>query len=167
MQTLMYLTNIDKILRAMPQVKNGYYLPFHIEHSFNFQGIEEYGSKSITIEDRIRYLEYQSQLGPSVTAFVNRRPVAVFGCVFLWKGVGEAWSLFTKESRRYPIAMTKGAIAFFDSCQILFDLHRIQITVKCHDKRAVSWAKYLNFTEEGIMQAYSADKEDTYMMRRI
>lgn len=162
----MYLTHVDKILKAMPQVRNGYYLPFHITHSLNFQGIQEYGSKSIKIEDRIKYLEYQSQLGPSITAFVNRRPVAVFGCVFLWKGVAEAWSLFTEESRRYPIAMTKGAISFFDSCQILFNLHRIQITVKCDDSRAVSWAKYLRFTEEGKMKAYSADKEDTYIMRR-
>lgn len=162
----MFLTHVDKILQAMPEVKNGYYLPFDINHALSFQGIEEYGSKSIKIEDRIRYLEYQSQLGPSITAFVNRRPVAVFGCVFLWQGVGEAWSLFTKESRRYPIAMTKGAIAFFDSCQILFNLHRIQITVKCDDKRAVSWAKYLNFVEEGKMIAYSADKDDTYIMRR-
>jgi hypothetical protein len=69
----------------------------------------------------------------------------MFGLVFLWKGVGEAWSLFTEESRRYPIAMTKGAIAFFDICQILFNLHRIQITVKSNDKRAVRWAKTLRF----------------------
>lgn len=163
----MYLNNVDQILRAMPHVSNGYYLPFQIEHALNFQGISQYGSKSITIEDRIRHLEYQSQLGPSITAFINRRPVAVFGCVFLWKGVAEAWSLFNEESRRYPIAMTKGAIAFFDSCQILFNLHRIQITVKCDDKRAVLWAKYLNFVSEGTMIDYSADKEDTYIMRRM
>ena len=162
----MYLTNIDKILKAMPEVRHGYYLPFEIGHVFNFQGIEEYGSQSIKIEDRIKYLEYQSQLGPSVTAFVNRRPVAVFGLMFHWKGMGEAWSMFAEESRRYPIAMTKGAIAFFDSCQILFNLHRIQITVKCDDKRAVRWAKALSFIEEGVMVKYSADQEDTYMMRR-
>ena len=163
----MFLTNIDKILKAMPEVRHGYYLPFHEDHLHDFKGIEEYGSKSITFEDRKRFVTFQSQCGPCITAFVNRRPVAMFGLVFFWKGMGEAWSLFTEESRRYPIAMTKGANAFFDSCQILFNLHRIQITVKCNDKRAVSWAKYLNFTEEGKMIAYSADKEDTYIMRRI
>lgn len=162
----MFLTNIDKILQAMPDVKNGYYLPFNILHSLNFKGMQEYGSKSLKIEDRIKRLEYQSQLGPSITAFVNSRPVAVFGCVFLWDGVGEAWSLFTEESRRYPIAMTKGAIAFFDICQILFVLHRIQITVKCNDQRAVKWAKALSFVEEGVMVKYSADQEDTFIMRR-
>ena len=163
----MFLTHVDKILTAMPDVENGYYLPFHEDHLANFKGIIEYDSQSITIEDRKQFLIFQSHCGPCVTAFVNRRPVAVFGIVFLWQGVGEAWSLFTKESRRYPIAMTKGAIAFFDSCQILSNLHRLQITVKCTDKRAVSWAKHLGFVEEGTMIAYSADKDNTYMMRRI
>jgi hypothetical protein len=162
----MFLNNIDHILKALPNLENGYYLPFHSDHIVNFKGIIEYESQSITIEDRIHMLEYQSQLGPSITAFVNNIPVAVFGIVFLWKGVGEAWSLFTQESRRYPIAMTKGAFAFFDSCQILFNLHRLQITVKCTDKRAVSWAKHLGFVKEGTMIAYSADKDNTYMMRR-
>lgn len=162
----MFLTNIDQILKAMPDVENGYYLPFHESHLDNFKGIVEYESQSIAIEDRKRFLVFQSHCGPCVTAFVNRIPVAVFGLMFHWKGVGEAWSMFAEESRRYPIAMTKGAFAFFDSCQILFNLHRIQITVKCDDKRAVRWAKALGFTEEGVMVQYSADKEDTYIMRR-
>jgi len=90
----------------------------------------------------------------------------MFGCVFLWRGVGEAWSLFTEQSRRYPIAMTKGAISFFNSCQTLFNLHRLQITVNSNDKRAMSWAKTLGFVSEGLMIDYSADKDDTHMMRR-
>ena len=162
----MFLTNIDKILQAMPDVKNGYYLPFHESHLDNFEGILEYESKAITLEDRKRLLVYQSVYGPCITAIVNRRPVAIFGLMFHWKGVGEAWSVFAEESRRYPIAMTKGAIAFFDICKILFNLHRIQITVKCNDKRAVRWAKGLSFVEEGVMVKYSADQEDTFMMRR-
>jgi hypothetical protein len=117
----MFLTNIDKILQAMPDVENGYYLPFHEGHLDNFKGIIEYESQSITIEDRKRFLIFQSHCGPCVTAFVNRRPVAMFGLMFHWQGVGEAWSLFAEESRRYPIAMTKGAFSFFDICKILFN----------------------------------------------
>jgi len=163
----MFLTNIDQILKAMPDVENGYYLPFHESHLDNFKGIVEYESQSITIEDRKRFLIFQSHCGPCVTAFVNNRPVAVFGLMFHWQGMGEAWSIFAEESRRYPIAMTKGAFAFFDICKILFNLHRIQITVKCDDKRAVRWAKALGFVEEGVMVQYSADQEDTYIMRRL
>ena len=162
----MYSSNLVEILKAMPEVRKAYFLPFHIDHTKNFQGIIDYETQSITLEDRIRYLDIQSRSGPAITAFVGNIPVAVFGCVILWNGVGEAWSVFSEKARRYPVAMTKGAIAFFDIVEILFVLHRLQITVKCSDSRAVSWAKYLKFEPEGIMKGYSADKDDTYMMRR-
>jgi hypothetical protein len=162
----MYSNNIVKILKSMPEVKNAYFLPFHIDHTNNFQGIIDYETKSLTLENRIRYLDVQSRSGPAVTAFVNNIPVAVFGCVILWSGVGEAWSVFSEKARRYPIAMTKGAFAFFDIVEILFSLHRLQITVNSNDERAVAWAHYLGFISEGLMTEYSADKDDTFMMRR-
>jgi|TARA_R110000823_G_scaffold283636_1_gene401813 hypothetical protein len=162
----MYSNNIVEILKAMPNVKKAYFLPFHIDHTKKFEGIINYETKTISLADRIGYLDVQSKSGPAITAFVNNVPVAVFGCVILWNGVGEAWSVFSEKARRYPIAMTKGAISFFDIVQILFNLHRLQITVNCNDKRAVSWAKYLKFESEGIMKKYSADKDDTYIMRR-
>ena len=162
----MYSHNIVTILKEMPNVKGVYYLPFNVDHTKNFQGIIDYETKSITLEDRIRYLDIQSRSGPAVTAFVDNVPVAVFGCVILWNGVGEAWSVFSEKARRYPIAMTKGAFAFFDIVEILFSLHRLQITVKSDDERAVAWAHYLGFEPEGLMTEYSADKEDTFIMRR-
>ena len=162
----MYLSKTVEILKVMPTVKKAYFLPFHVDHTKNFQGIIDYDTKSITLEDRIRYLDFQSKCGPAITAFVNNIPVAVFGCVILWNGVGEAWSVFSKQARRYPIAMTKSAFSFFDSCEISFSLHRLQITVNSNDKRAVAWAHYLGFKSEGLMKQYSADKNDTFMMRR-
>ena len=165
-QILMYLSKTVEILKRMPEVKGSYFLPFHIDHTKNFQGLIDYEVKSITLEDRIRLVDSQSKSGPTITAFVNNIPVAVFGCVILWSGVGEAWSIFSEKARRYPIAMTKSAISFFDSCEILFSLHRLQITVNSNDKRALSWAKYLKFESEGLMKQYSADKDDTFMMRR-
>lgn len=166
-QILTYLSKTVEILKKVPEVKGAYFLPFHIDHTKNFEWDIAYESpKSITPEDRIRYMDIQSRSGPTITAFVGNNPVAVFGCVILWNGVGEAWSIFSEKARRYPIAMTKSAISFFDSCEILFSLHRLQITVNSNDKRALSWAKYLKFESEGLMKQYSADKEDTFMMRR-
>lgn len=162
----MYSNNIVEILKKMPEVKKAYFLPFHVDHTHNFQGIIDYETKSVTLEDRIRYLDIQSRSGPAVTAFYDNIPVAVFGCVILWSGVGEAWSVFSEKARRYPIAMTKGAISFFDIVEILFSLHRLQITVNSNDRRAMAWAKCLKFEPEGLMKAYSADKEDTFIMRR-
>ena len=162
----MSLSNIVDILKKMPEVKGAYFLPFHVDHTHNFQGIIDYETKSVTLEDRIRYMDAQSRCGPTVTAFVDNVPVAVFGCVILWNGVGEAWSIFSEKARRYPIAMTKSAIAFFDIVEILFSLHRLQITVNSNDSRAMGWAKCLKFVPEGLMLEYSADKDDTFMMRR-
>jgi RimJ/RimL family protein N-acetyltransferase len=62
--------------------------------------------------------------------------------------------------------MTKAGIAFIDIVEILFRLHRVQITVKTLDARAIKWAKALGFQSEGILKEYSADKEDYNILRR-
>lgn len=156
-----------KIIQHMPVVKGAYFLPFHIDHARRCDAIKEYRSESLTFEDRIHMLEVQSIGGPTVSAFLGDEPVAVFGCMLLWTGVGEAWSLLSEKARRYPIAMTKSARIFFDQCESIFNLHRLQITVNSNDKRAMGWAKTLGFVSEGLMLGYSADKDDTHMMRRI
>jgi hypothetical protein len=150
----------------MPKVKGVTYRQFTYEHLNNFEGLHDDNGFQTSKNDRKRRLVYQSQCGPCITALIDNRPVAIFGLVLLWDGVGEAWSSFSGEARRYPIAMTKGANTFFDICEILFSLHRIQITVRSNDKRAVSWAKCLGFKSEGLMTEYSVDKTDYYMMRR-
>jgi len=155
------------IIQHMPKVKGAYFLPFHMDHAWRCDAIKEYRAKSLTFEDRIRMLEIQSLSGPTVSAFLGDEPVAMFGCVLLWVGVGEAWSLLSEKARRYPIAMTKAARIFFDQCESIFNLHRLQITVNSNDKRAMGWAKTIRFEPEGLMLRYSADKDDTYMMRRI
>jgi len=150
----------------MPKVKGVTYRKFTYADTINFQGLDDDNGFQTSKHDRKRRLVHQSECGPCITACINNRPVAIFGLVLLWDGVGEAWSTFSSEARRYPIAMTKGANAFFDICEILFSLHRIQITVRSTDKRAVSWAKCLGFKSEGLMTEYSVDKTDYYMMRR-
>lgn len=154
------------IIKHMPQIKGAYFLPFHMDHAWRCDAIKEFESKSLTIEDRIRMLEMQSLSGPTVSAFLGDEPVAVFGCVLLWAGVGEAWSLLSEKARRYPIAMTKAAKVYFEQVERQFNLHRLQITVKSTDRRAMGWAKTLGFISEGLMLQYSADKEDNYIMRK-
>lgn len=162
----MYSVNRDTLNKYMPKIKNGGYVPFNELHLKTFQGSDNYGIQQMSPEVREQRIIHQSHCGPTVTAYINNRPVAIFGCVILWDGVGEAWSLFSKESRRYPIAMTKGAFTFFDICEILFALHRIQITVRSDDKRAMSWASFLGFREEGLLKAFGPDKTDYYIMRK-
>lgn len=162
----MYFLKQEYLDKYMPQVNGVHYLNYHPEHGKLFKGFQNYGFSSLSEQDRKQRIDIQSQAGPAITALLHFQPVAIFGCGILWSGVGEAWSVFDEQARRYPIAMTKGANRFFDICEILFNLHRIQITVVSNDKRAVRWAECLGFEAEGLMTQYSADKEDTYMMRR-
>jgi len=158
---------LKKYLDAyMPKVKNCEYVQFKESHLDNFESEEFYESKQMSNKNRKQNIIRQSMAGDTITAIVNDKPVAIFGCYILWPGVAEAWSLFDPEARRYKIAMTKGAFAFFDIITILNDLHRLQITVKKNDLRAVSWAHYLGFVVEGEMKGYSTDKDDYFMMRR-
>lgn len=156
----------DILNQHMPKLRNGGYVPFNPLHLKTFKGLDDYGIAQVPPEVREQRIIHQSEAGPSITAYIDDRPVAIFGCVIVWSGMGEAWSLFHPEARRYPIAMTKGANAFFDICEILFSLHRIQITVRSNDKRAVSWARFLHFESEGLLKQYSADKQDYFIMRR-
>jgi len=162
----MYLINQEHLDEYMPRVKNVTYSPFKYEHLNNFKGLSDETAAQVPTLDRKRRLVSQSQSGPTVTAMYNNIPIAIFGIVIIWDGVGEAWSFFSEEARRYPIAMTKGANTFFDICEILFSLHRIQITVRSTDRRAVSWARCLGFQSEGLLKEYSVDKTDYYIMRR-
>jgi hypothetical protein len=93
-------------------------------------------------------------------------PVACFGCSLLWDGVGEMWSVIGDTARTRPIAMTKVGLAFADICEIALRLHRLQITVKTADVRAISWARAIGFISECTMKEYSADRYDYDLMVR-
>jgi hypothetical protein len=164
--TSTYLIKQQDLDKYMPKVKGVVYRNYNYTHVENFKGLDAYGISSLSPETRKQRLNIQSAAGPCITALLHNEPVAIFGCGLLWSGVGEAWAVFDEKARRYPIAMTKGAIVFFDICEILFDLHRIQITVVSKNERALAWAIYLGFKPEGLMKQYSVDKEDTFMMRR-
>tara|TARA_R110000803_G_scaffold105482_3_gene173676 strand:- start:2437 stop:2928 length:492 start_codon:yes stop_codon:yes gene_type:complete len=162
----MFLIEQEHLNKYMPKVKGVTYKNYHPDHIEKFKGLHVYGVSQLSEQDRKRHTNHQSKTGPAVTALFNNDPIAIFGCVILWNGVGEAWSLFDEKARRYPLAMTKGAFSFFDIVEILFSLHRLQITVVLKDKRAVAWAHFLGFVSEGLMKEYSSDKEDTLIMRR-
>jgi hypothetical protein len=163
---LIYSISQEHLDEYMPKVKGVTYHAFKYEHLNNFEGLSDDTAFQVSQHDRKRRVVYQSQCGPCITAMYNNIPIAIFGTVIIWDGLGEAWSLFSEKARRYPIAMTKGANTFFDICEILFSLHRIQITVRSTDRRAVSWARCLGFKSEGLLKEYSTDKTDYYIMRR-
>lgn len=162
----MFSTDYATILKHMPPVKGGYFLPYMQHHLDELDCVEMKTQKAITVNEFKYMINHQAECGPTITAFLYGKPVAVFGATILWKGVAEFWSLLSEQSRRYPIAMTKAGLTFIDIVEILFHLHRVQITVKTSDTRAMSWAKALYFVPECNMLRYSADKDDYTLLRR-
>jgi len=162
----MFLTDYPAIFERMPHVKGGYYLPYMPYHLDELDCMEIKNQKAIKPHEFKNMINHQAKCGPTITAFIYNKPVAIFGTIIMWHGVAEFWSLLSEQSRRYPIAMTKAGLTFIDIAEILFHLHRVQITVKTSDARAMSWAKALGFVPECNMLQYSADKDDYTLMRR-
>lgn len=161
----MYLS-IKEINDNLPKVKGVIFAPFLVEHAMDISAGEFAGYSAQRIIGVKALLENQAQYGFAFTCFLYGKPVACFGCAPLWKGVGEMWSVIGDVARTKPIAMTKIGITVADICEIAMGLHRLQITVKTSDARAVSWAKAIGFISESTMKAYSEDKLDYNLMVR-
>lgn len=162
----MYL-NIKEITKHFPKVKGVEYSIFAVNHAFYVEGGEFAGlsaSKCLGIK---AMLEAQAASGFAITAHLNGQPVACFGCTILWDGVGEMWSVIGDKARTHPIATTKIGIAFTDICKLSLTLHRLQITVKTSDKRAMNWARAIGFISECTMKQYGTDKLDYDLMANV
>lgn len=161
----MYLS-IKELNEYLPNVRGVMYAPFVFEHAMDIQSGEFAGYSAQRMVGVKALLEAQASYGFAFTCLYNGVPVASFGCALLWNGVGEMWSVIGDEARKHPIAMTKIGIAFADICEIAMGLHRLQITVKTSDNRAMKWARAIGFISECTMQAYSEDKDDFNLMAR-
>lgn len=111
-------------------------------------------------------ISYQSTLGLSTTVIKDQRPMAVFGVCPKWNGVYEAWTLLDYDARRYPKEMTSVGRQFMEIVTKYYNLHRLQIYVRCESERAVQWGMALGFTIEGKMCRYMPNGEDAFMMSR-
>lgn len=112
-------------------------------------------------------MELQSRIGPTVTAFLNLQPVAVFGFVPIWNGVCETWLMPDEKVRTIPYTLTKIGKRVMDIATISMGLHRIQLTVRTTDKRAEKWAYAIGFEKEALMRKYGADGVDYFLMARV
>jgi hypothetical protein len=161
----MYL-NIKDINDNIPKVNGLILVPFLVEHAMDISAGEFAGYSAQRIVGVRALLESQAQHGFAYTCFLYGEPVACFGCVPLWKGVAEMWSVIGDVARTRPIAMTKIGITLADMAEIAMGLHRLQITVKTSDARAISWGKAIGFISECTMKQYSDDKQDYDLMVR-
>jgi hypothetical protein len=160
----MYSQLFDELNNKKPD--GVFFMPFSKVH---------YQSMRITQKDILAHqqyfdvadkLEMQNEIGFCATVFLNLNPVMIFGIVPIWHGVAEAWMIADNTIRKKPYILSKYSKRFIDIVPVSLALHRLQITVRIADKRAVSWARFLGFTEEGILRRYGPDQANYYMMRK-
>lgn len=162
----MFLDFIERLNAQLPQGSGVFFLPFADQH---IQAIEISQPEVLVHEkwgDTVKAIQAQAKLGWSVTGFIGIAPVVCFGSIPIWHGVSEAWMVADDRARTKPVLMTKFGRVFADTLAISQELHRLQITVRTTDKRAVKWAKVIGFEQEGVMRQYGPDGVDYLLMSR-
>jgi hypothetical protein len=112
-------------------------------------------------------LENQTSSGIAYTAMLYGKPAAVFGSLALFYGVEEMWLMLGANGRKHAKTLTRVAHGFVDFRMKAGGLHRLQMTVRCRDLKAVRWAKSLGFEIEGLMRKYGTDGSDFFMMSKV
>jgi hypothetical protein len=155
---------LNKTVRGKAGVR---FIPFRPDH-IKWMELDDPGmisaARAVNLED---FLKVQAHIGSAITALVDGSPVAAFGCVSLWPGVAEMWSILSPQARQHPIHLTRVAKSFVDIAAQSLRLQRLQMTVRCDDLRAVRWALALGFSIEGAMPKYLVDGSDAYIMGRV
>jgi RimJ/RimL family protein N-acetyltransferase len=109
----------------------------------------------------------QADMGTATTVFQHSKPIAIMGVVYFWNGVGELWSLFDEDARKMPMTMLKTGRSYCDIAFRYLHLHRLQITVRTDDNRAINYARHLGFDTEATLKEYGPDRVDYLLMTRF
>jgi len=151
----------------MHKRKGTFYMPFVPEHFDHL----DYNHKEISVlakgYDIKSMIAQQARMGTAFTVFRYNRPIAVVGIVFIWEGVGEMWSVLDNQAREIPATMLRVGISFSDIAMRYLCLHRLQITVRTDDNRAIRYAQAIGFKTECVMQKYGPDQVDYLLMTRF
>lgn len=91
---------------------------------------------------------------------------AIVGLSILRKGVALGWAVTTSNITEKPIAYTRRMLDIIREVYAHFNIHRLQIYVKCRSD-LVRWAQVLGFEIEGRMKSFGTDKSDYYIMGRV
>jgi hypothetical protein len=92
---------------------------------------------------------------------VDSKPIAAFGVIMLWQGVGECWMMGSPELSKHAFAVIKKLRSLTDQL-ITAGLHRVQIYV-ADTTNLNKWAQLLGFTFEGRLHRHSADGSDNML----
>jgi hypothetical protein len=161
------MLSVNNVNKYMPKKEYVTYVQFEAWHldeikNFGFEGLSD-----IEIIKEKESIVDQTIDDVAFTIMYKDKPVCIFGCLKFWDGVAEMWSLISDDIRQFPVFLTKAGQCWADICDIAFNLHRLEITVKASDIRATKWAYALGFKHESLMEKYSAKQENFNLFVRI
>jgi len=94
----------------------------------------------------------------------------ILGCAgvhVLWDGVAEGWIIMSKQGYGSPKTIARYTDELFDDIMTENKLWRIQASVADSDKRALRFAYWLGFEDEGLMKKYGPDGSDYRRVARF
>lgn len=163
--TLRY--SINELIDSLPKVPGVTYMPFHPAHLEMIDPAEFGRMTAAQLRELKELMIAQAQNGTAITAYLHGKPMACFGFLPIWTGVAEMWLLIEERGRKYGKSLTRAALSVRDYAVLSNNLHRLQITVRSADIRAVRWAQAIGFEQEAVLRRYGPDQSDFYIFARI
>jgi hypothetical protein len=104
---------------------------------------------------------------PAYTLVVNDEIILCGGVMLLDWQVGDAWTLFADNFKRYPIACFKACKYVIDTIAKDHNLRRVQAIVLPGLNGGRNFVERLGFQEEGLLRSFGPNGEDHLMFSKI
>ena len=101
------------------------------------------------------------------TGLINDKVIAAAGMKRVWGNVAEGWFIAKNDVWNYPITIAKAVKQNIDYLATSNKIKRLQTAVRSDFGIGIRFAKWLGFTNEGLMKSYGFDGADHYRMSRI
>jgi RimJ/RimL family protein N-acetyltransferase len=101
------------------------------------------------------------------TGLINDKVIAAAGMKRIWGDVAEGWFIAKNDVWNYPITIAKAVKQNIDYLATSNKIKRLQTAVRSDFGIGIRFAKWLGFTNEGLMKSYGFDGSDHYRMARI
>jgi RimJ/RimL family protein N-acetyltransferase len=101
------------------------------------------------------------------TGLINDKVIAAAGMKRIWGNVAEGWFIAKNDVWNYPITIAKAVKQNIDYLATSNNIKRLQTAVRADFGIGIRFAKWLGFTNEGLMKSYGFDGADHYRFSRI
>lgn len=81
-------------------------------------------------------------------------PVACYGIVIRWPGLGEVWGMFSQTALDHPTHLARDVRAWLEIAEEFYELHRIQTSAPVEHAAAHRWLMHLGFVPEARLVGY-------------